>query len=45
MKLIVDLKTFINLQMGSFHASCIFIAVIDERFGGAGLKDLCIEAQ
>ena len=39
----LDLKTFINLQMGSFHASCIFIAVIDERFGGAGLKDLCIE--
>ena len=39
----LDLKSVINLQMGSFHASCIFIAVIGERFGEAGLKDLCIE--
>ena len=39
----LDLKIFINLQMGSFHVSCIFLTVIDERFGGAGLKDLCIE--
>ena len=30
--------------MGTFHASCIFIAVIGKRFGAAGLKVACIEA-
>ena len=39
----LDLKSFINLRMGSFHASCIFIAVIGKRFGRAGLKNFCIE--
>ena len=39
-----DLQRFINLRMGAFHASCIFIAVIGKRFAAAGLKDLCIEA-
>ena len=40
----VQLKNFINLRMGGFHASCIFITVIVKRFGAAGLKDLCFEA-
>ena len=40
----IQRKNFINLIMGGFHASCIFIAVIGKRFGTAGLKDLCIEA-
>ena len=35
---------FVNLGMGAFHASCIFIAVIGKRFGAAGLKDICTEA-
>lgn len=38
-----DLNKFINLQMGGFHVSCIFIAVIGKRFG-AGLKDLLIKS-
>ena len=41
----VDLKGFVNLRMGGFHASCIFIAVIGKRFAAAGLQDLCIEAE
>ena len=40
----MQLKNFINLRMGGFHASYIFIAVIGKRFGTAGLKDFCIEA-
>ena len=40
----IQLKNFINLRMGGFHASCIFTAVIGKRFGAAGLEDLCIEA-
>ena len=39
-----NLKGFINLRMGGFHASCIFLAVIGKRFGDAGLKDLIIES-
>ena len=39
-----ELKKFINLRMGAFHASCIFIAVIGKRFGAAGLKDLLVES-
>ena len=38
-----ELKSSINLRMGGFHASCIFIAVIGKRFAAAGLQDLCIE--
>lgn len=30
--------------MGAFHALYIFIFVIDERFGAARLRDLCIAA-
>ena len=33
-----------NLSMGGFHACCSFLAVTEERFGGAGLKDLIIES-
>ena len=40
----IDLKRFINLRMGGFHACCIFIAVIGKRFGSAGLKDMILEA-
>lgn len=39
-----SLKSFINLRMGGFHASCNFLAVIGKRFGDAGLKDLIIES-
>ena len=40
----LELKTFINLPMGSFHVSCISIAAIGKCFGGDGLKDLCIDS-
>ena len=40
----MQLKSFINLRMGGFHASCMLIAVIGKCFGAAGLKDLWIEA-
>ena len=40
----LELRNFINLRMGAFHTSCIFIAVIGKRFSAAGLKDICIEA-
>ena len=40
----IQLKNFINLRMVGFDASCIFIAVIGNRFGASGLKGLCIEA-
>ena len=39
-----DLKEFINLRMGGFHACGIFLAVIGKRFGSAGLHDLIAEA-
>ena len=35
---------FVNLRVGAFHASCIFIAVISKQSGSAELKDVCIEA-
>ena len=38
-----DLRDFINLRMGGFHATCIFLGVIGKRFADAGLKDLIIE--
>ena len=40
----LQLKDFINLRMGGFHASCIFIVVIGKRFGSAGLRDIIIES-
>ena len=39
-----DLKEFINLRMGGFHACGIFLAVIGKRFESAGLHDLIAEA-
>ena len=39
-----DLQRFINMRMGGFYASCIFIGVIRKRFSSAGLKGIIIEA-
>lgn len=39
-----DLRDFINLRMGGFHAVCIFMGVIGKRFSEAGLKDLIVES-
>ena len=39
----LQLRNFVNLRIGAFHASCIFIAAIGKRFRAAGLKDVCIE--
>ena len=33
-----DLRTFINIQMGGFHAASIFLGVIGKRFKDASLK-------
>ena len=38
-----NLRDFINLRMGGFHATCVFLGVIGKRFGDAGLKDLIVE--
>ena len=38
-----NLRDFINLRMGVFHATCVFLGVIGKRFGNAGLKDLIVE--
>ena len=40
----LELRNFINIRMGGFHVSCIFIAVIGKRFAAAGLRDIIIEA-
>ena len=39
----IDLRDFIKLRMGGFHATCVFLGVIGKRFGEAGLKDLIVE--
>ena len=39
-----ELNTFINLRMGGFHTTCIFLGVIGKRFGDGGLRDLAVEA-
>ena len=39
-----DLRTFIYIRMGGFHAASIFLGVIGKRFKDAGLKDLNIES-
>ena len=39
-----DLRVFINLRMGGFHAACIFLCVIGKRFADAGLKDIIVES-
>ena len=38
------LRKFINLRMGGFHATCIFLGVIGKRFGDGGLKNLIVES-
>ena len=38
------LRRFINLRMGGFHATCIFLGVIGKRFGDGGLKNLIVES-
>ena len=40
----IQLKQSIKFRMGGFDASSKFIGVIGNRFGGAGLRELCIEA-
>ena len=40
-----DLKNFINLIMGGFHACGFFLTVIGKKFGSAGLYDLIVEAR
>ena len=40
----VDLRKFINLRMGGFHATCIFLGAIGKRFCDSGLKDVVVEA-
>ena len=39
----IDLRDFIKLKMGGFHATCVFLDVISKRFSDAGLKDLIVE--
>lgn len=39
-----DLRAFVNLRMGGFHATCIFLGIIGKRFGDAGLLDIIVEA-
>ena len=39
----IDLRDFIKLRMGGFHATCVFLGVIGKCFGEAGLKDLIVE--
>ena len=40
-----NLRDFINLRMGGFHACCIFLSVIGKSFADASLKDLIIESR
>ena len=40
-----NLRTFINIWIGGFHAASIFLGVIGKRFKDAGPKDLVIEAR
>ena len=39
----IDLRDLINLRMGGFHATCVFLGVIAKCFGDAGLNDLIVE--
>lgn len=38
-----DLRDFINLRLGGFHACGIFLVVIGKRFGSAGFRDVIVE--
>ena len=33
-----DLRSFLNLLLGGFHTTCIFLGVIGKRFADAGLR-------
>ena len=39
------LRLFINLRMGGFHATCVFLSVIGKRFANGRLKDLIVESR
>ena len=41
---ISDLRDFINLRMGDFHATCVYSGVIGKQFSDAGLKDVMVKA-
>ena len=38
-----DLKDFINLRMGGFHAAGVLFGVIGKQFGDADLIDVMVE--
>lgn len=40
-----DLFADIVLRLGTFHTSCVLMAVIGLRFGSAGLRDVIIESK
>ena len=40
----IELHKIVNSRIGAFHALCIFMVVICNQFGAAGLKDISIEA-
>ena len=39
------LRSFFNLRMGGFHATCVFLSVIGKRFANGRLKDLIVESR
>ena len=39
-----DLRDFINLRMGGFRGTCVFLGVTGKRFGDTDLKDAMVEA-
>ena len=38
-----DMKASISIRIGSFHACCMFLAVIGKPFASGGLRDIVIE--
>ena len=40
-----DLKDFINLRTGGFHATCVFLGFTGKRFGDAGLKYVMVQSR
>ena len=41
----VDLKEFINLRMGGFHACRIFLEAVSKKCWSTGLHDLIVEVR
>ena len=37
-------RSFVNLGMGDFHATCVFLSVFGKRFADGELKDLVVES-